>query len=91
MTNDLTAQHLEAMNKDIAYDYIEDCVEGKEDAATSCAAITVEHMKGFERWKIDNKWQFNLSPAYYYKAGNTLRYTTDELINLYFEHLNKKQ
>jgi len=82
MTNDLTAQHLAVINKLQGFNVT---------AATSCAAITVEWMKGFSEWVGKSKWKWQIIHDIWYNAPLEREATTDELINLYFEHLNKKQ
>jgi len=81
MTNDLTDQHLEAIDNSIpAYKLV-----GIELAATSCAAITVEWMKGFAEWNGLEDWDYICNHIWTNYATEEI--TTDELINLYFNSL----
>jgi len=106
MTNDLTAQHLEAISSRIfaeAYTSVANepsaTITGENEAATSCAAITVEWMKGFATFVTNGFHDYaaeltkdmNLKRNQYFSPYHGKIFTIDELINLYFEHLNKKQ
>jgi len=73
MTNDLTAQHLEAIGK-ANYKFGDLMITDNDKAATSCAAITVEWMKGL--LEFIERTDFNKD-----------EYTPDELINLYLKSL----
>lgn len=64
---------LEDGSKEFAYTDI-------PEAKDKCAEITIEHMKGFAEWVMSN-----LEKGSY----NELYSTIDELIQLYFDSLNK--
>jgi len=98
MTNEkLVNQHLEAISKNT------DPYDGmayEQSAATSCAAITVEHMKGFSEWLQENRWfTFDRQKQVWYYSfehGTSMSdsdylknytKTTDELVNLYFKSI----
>jgi len=93
MTNDLTAQHLEAIINNTHLEYEQDSamVVGNPKAATSCAVITVEHIGKALVWAARSEWKYQQPYNIWYNAPLEREATTDELINLYFEHLNKKQ
>jgi len=93
MTNDLTAQHCTAI-EDAEYEVIKHSDIYKIDfdkATTSCAAITVEWMKGFSEWIAKSRWKYEKVYGVWYNSSLQCESSTNELINLYFEHLNKKQ
>jgi len=95
MTNDLTAQHLEAIINNTHLEYEQDSamVVGNPIAATSCAAITVEWMKNVLEWATKFNWHFEEQEGLWYYDGFSLDgadetpFTTDELINLYLKSL----
>jgi len=82
MTNDLTAQHLEAIGK------IQPYKKGSiESAATACAAITVEHIGKALVWAAKSEWKYQKPHGIWYNVPLELEATTDELVTIYFKSI----
>ena len=53
------------------------------------AEVTVTHTKGFTIWAIENKWEYMEFSKMCWNHAEKQECTLDELVNNYFESLNK--